>query len=61
MHIALYIFLGLLLFDLFVACRIFFQKDRSLKQYGYQSKYIGKVELDRLLRSFAVSASCSRV
>jgi len=61
MLIALSIFLGFLLFDLFVACRIYFRKDRQFKQYECQSNYIGKEELDLLLRSFARSASYSSV
>jgi len=58
---ALYIFIGLLFFDLFVASCIYFRKDRQFKQHQYQPNYISKVELDRLLRSLASSASYSRV
>jgi len=58
---ALYIFLGLLLFDCFVACCIYFRKDRPFKQQEYQPNDISKVELDRLLRLLARGYSCSRV
>jgi hypothetical protein len=38
MLILLYIFLGLLIFDLLIACCIYFQKERHFKQYENQLK-----------------------
>jgi len=50
---ALYIFLGFLLFDCFVASCIYFKKERPFKQHEYQPNYISKVELGHLLRLLA--------
>jgi len=61
MLIALNIFLGFLLFDLFVACCIYFRKDRQFKEYQYQPKHISKAELDRLLRILAKCDPCSSI
>ena len=36
MLIALYIFLGLLVFDLLIACCIYFRRERPFKQYENQ-------------------------
>ena len=60
MLIVLYIFIGLLLFDCFVASCIYFQKDRLYKQqefkYYTQCYTLNKEQLDHFFRLLARDA-----
>ena len=51
MLILLYIFLGLLFFDLFIACSFYFRKERPLKRQKDQLSYPQTIKLNKQPRS----------